>query len=88
MGAAILITLGVLFLLDTNWIISFDKTWPVLLLVIGGFTFFCRTASTANHIDPYPASAPMNAAQPNTWNPAPPPPPPAPSAQQNPEVKP
>jgi hypothetical protein len=91
MGAAILITLGVLFLLDTNWIISFDKSWPVLLLVIGGFIFLCRTASTENHIEPYRSSAPMNAAppaQPNTWSPAPPPPPQASSAQPNPEVKP
>ena len=91
-GAAILVTLGVLFLLDANWIIPFDKSWPVLLLVIGGFIFFCRTASTENHVEPYRASAvPVNAvppAQAATWNPPPPPPPPASSAQANPEVKP
>ena len=90
-GAAILITLGVLFLLDANWIIPFDKSWPVLLLVIGGFIFICRTASIENHIDPYQVPTSMQAippGQPNTWNPAPPPPPPASSAQANPEVKP
>ncbi|HEX5434065.1 MAG TPA: DUF5668 domain-containing protein [Candidatus Angelobacter sp.] len=86
-GAAFLITLGVLFLLDQNWIISFDKSWPILLLVIGGMIFFCRTASTENHIEPYRSTVPMNPAppQPNTWNP--PPPPPASSVQPNPEVK-
>lgn len=86
-GAAILVTLGVLFLLDVNWIISFEKSWPILLLVVGGMIFFCRTAPTENHIEPYCSSA-MNVVtpQPATWNP-PPPPPPAPSAQTNPEVK-
>lgn len=88
-GAAFLITLGVLFLLDQNWIISFDKSWPILLLVTGGMIFFCRTASTENHIEPY-RSAAVNVApaQPATWNPPPPPPPAASSAQANPEVKP
>ena len=88
-GAAFLITLGVLFLLDQNWIISFDKSWPILLLVMGGMIFFCRTASTENHVEPYRSSA-MNVVTPQspTWNAPPPPPPPASSAQPNPEVKP
>ncbi|HET9182189.1 MAG TPA: hypothetical protein VFP59_08665 [Candidatus Angelobacter sp.] len=91
-GAAFLITLGVLFLLDQNWIISFDKSWPILLLVMGGMIFLSRSASTENHIERYyRAPAPMNApppAQPNSWNPPPPPPAPVSSAQPNPEVKP
>lgn len=89
-GAAFLITLGVLFLLDQNWIISFDKSWPILLLVMGGMIFFCRTAPTENHIEPYRSAAPVHVAAPQqtTWNPPPPPPPSsASSAQPNPEVK-
>lgn len=34
-GPAVLVTLGVLFLLETQDIISFGRTWPVLLVVIG-----------------------------------------------------
>lgn len=89
-AAVFLITLGVLFLLDQNWIIAFDKSWPILLLVTGGMIFFCRTAPTENHIEPYRSSA-MNVVTPQppaAWNPPPPPPPAASSAQANPEVKP
>jgi cell wall-active antibiotic response 4TMS protein YvqF len=97
MGAGILVTLGVLFLLDTNGIIWFGQSWPVLLLVIGAFIFLTHSASTENHIDPYAARAAMNA-PPATWTRNPPPPPaawtdnpPAPPAatpEQNSQVKP
>lgn len=60
MGAAVLITLGVLFLLDSNRIVRFDQTWPVLLLVIGTLIFFSRTASTENHVQPYMTPVAMN----------------------------
>jgi hypothetical protein len=74
MGAGILVTLGILFLLDTNRILEFSQTWPVLLLVIGAFIFLSHSASTENHVDPYPAPATMNV-PPAAWtnNPAPPP---------------
>jgi Domain of unknown function (DUF5668) len=53
MGAAVLITLGVLFLLQEFWIIRFDQSWPVLLLVIGGMMLLSRTASAEGHAQPY-----------------------------------
>lgn len=53
MGAAVLITLGVLFLLQEFWIIRFDQSWPVLLLVIGVMMLLGRTASAEGHTQPY-----------------------------------
>jgi Domain of unknown function (DUF5668) len=44
MGPAILVTLGALFLLDQQGIISFDITWPVLLIVIGVLVFATHRA--------------------------------------------
>jgi hypothetical protein len=52
MGAAILITLGVLFLLDNYGAIPFHETIPVLLLVIGGVLLISRTGSTEGHVQP------------------------------------
>lgn len=60
MGAAVLVTLGVLFLLDSNGIVWFRQSWPVLLLVIGIVIFFGRTGSTENHVQPYWAQAPSS----------------------------
>jgi len=52
MGAAVLITLGVLFLLQSYSVIQFDQSFPVLLLVIGGVLLVSRTGSTEGHIQP------------------------------------
>jgi hypothetical protein len=54
MGPAILITLGVLFLLSEMWIVPFDDSWPALLIVIGLFMYLGRSASTEGHIEPSP----------------------------------
>ena len=35
MGPAVLVTLGLLFLLGNMTDYSFDRTWPILLIVIG-----------------------------------------------------
>lgn len=58
MGAAVLITLGVLFLLQEFWVIRFDQSWPVLLLVIGVMMLLGRTASAEGHMQPYWMSGP------------------------------
>lgn len=52
MWPAILITLGVLFLLDQSRgeYFSFHYTWPVILLVIGAVKLAESMASTAGHI--------------------------------------
>ena len=52
MGAAVLITLGVLFLMESYNVISFDRSFPVLLLVIGCVLLVSRTGSIEGHIQP------------------------------------
>ena len=50
----ILITLGVLFLLDNIGVrgFEFQHTWPVILLVIGAVKLLQTNAPTDNHISP------------------------------------
>ena len=96
MGAAVLITLGVLFLLESYDVIPFDRSLPVLLLVIGSVLLVSRTGSTEGHIQPgwTQGTIAQPPAQPwPTTTTAPPPPPsqpwasgpdnPPPSADQN-----
>jgi LiaI-LiaF-like transmembrane region len=53
MGPAVLITLGVLFLLDqithVRWL-DFSSTWPAFLIVIGLVMFLEHNASPAGHV--------------------------------------
>ena len=49
MGPAMLVTLGVLFLLDAFGQIRFHYTWPVILIVIGLVTVLTSSASLAGH---------------------------------------
>ena len=79
MGAAILITLGVLFLLHNYGIVRINESGPVLLLVVGGVLMVARIGSTEGHVQPgwiqYPSApaAPV-VQQPLTTSPTPPPP--------------
>ena len=54
MGPAVLITIGVLFLLDqlsnSHWLKFWDSTWPALLIVIGLVMFLQHNASVAGHV--------------------------------------
>jgi hypothetical protein len=80
MGAAVLITLGVLFLMDSYDIIRFDQGLPALLLVIGGVLLVARTGSTEGHIQPGWIAGPVAQPPVQPWTPtttAPPPPPPS-----------
>jgi hypothetical protein len=52
MGAAMLVTLGVLFLLSTMAHIRFHNTFPVILIVLGVMLFLRSSGSTAGHISP------------------------------------
>ena len=54
MGPAVLVTLGLLFLLDTQGAKSFGHTWPLLLVVIGLIKVWQGTASTEGHVDQRP----------------------------------
>jgi Domain of unknown function (DUF5668) len=61
MGPAVLITLGVLFLLDQvthiSWL-DFGSTWPAFLIVIGLVMFLEHNASVAGHIPRQYGAAP------------------------------
>ena len=75
MGPAMLITLGILFLLDSVSRVGFGRTWPAILLVIGVVKLMQGNASNAGHIGPPPGSSGF---PPNT-----PPPPAAQSTVQS-----
>jgi Domain of unknown function (DUF5668) len=64
-GGAILVTLGILFLLDNYGFLYFDDSWPVLLIVIGLLSFAARSASTEGHIQ---AGWPDNQVPPPGYN--------------------
>lgn len=74
MGPAILITIGVLFFIGqySDWRYTFDRTWPVILIVIGVVKLLSDTVSAEGHIDPNTAWQNPPTSQ------APPPPPPQP----------
>jgi hypothetical protein len=54
MGPAILVTLGVLFLLDNISRFEFHRTWPAILLVIGVVKLVQSNASYGGHVGPLP----------------------------------
>ena len=58
MGPAMLVTLGVLFLLDNISNVDFGKTWPAILLVIGVVKLVQSNASYSGHVGPLPPGAP------------------------------
>jgi len=59
MGPAILITLGILFLLHQvhGGRFDFGNTWPVILVVIGLLLLASSMAPREGHIDPSPTIA-------------------------------
>jgi hypothetical protein len=76
MGPAILVTIGVLLLLDSTSRVGFDKTWPAILLVIGVVKLIQSNSSYDGHIGPLPPGTGMP--------PSPPPPPPVTEAPSQP----
>jgi hypothetical protein len=58
MGPAVLVTLGVLFLLDSVSRVGFHRTWPALLLVIGVVRLMQSNASAEGHVGPPPPGIP------------------------------
>jgi hypothetical protein len=56
-GPAMLITLGVLFLLDSVSRIGFGRTWPAILLVIGVVKLVQSNSSNAGHVGPLPSGS-------------------------------
>ena len=54
MGPAVLITIGILFLLDHLGILSFGRGIPVLLIVIGLIQVAQRSIPATGHVQPAP----------------------------------
>jgi Domain of unknown function (DUF5668)/B-box zinc finger len=72
-GPAVIFTIGMLFLLSSLNVAGLNKTWPVLILLIGGIKLLQSSASTEGHVQPQPVFPP--AIMPPT------PPPPMPAAE-------
>jgi hypothetical protein len=51
MGPAVLVTIGLLLLLEQMDVIGFHRTWPLLLVVIGLVKVLQGNASTVGHVD-------------------------------------
>jgi len=93
MGAAILITLGVIFLIDSYHMARGGRAFPILLLVIGCMLMLQRTGSTEGHVNPgwTAGQIPPPPAPPQQWTAGAvqaPPPPPTPPDPNDPQVKP
>jgi hypothetical protein len=61
MGPVVLVTLGVLFMLNEFDVASFHRTWPILLIVIGLVKVLIGNRNTAGPVDVMapPASTPL-----------------------------
>jgi hypothetical protein len=68
MGAAVLITIGVIALADQLNIFRGGKLAPLLLIVIGAVLLLARTAPTEGHIPPW-GTAPQPAQNPDAQDP-------------------
>src|SRR6266404_5468418 len=83
MGPAMMMTIGSLFLLENLHVANFGRTWPVILLVVGGVKLLQGSASTADHV---PSSGPGASSPGGGPIPPVPPVPPAPPAVPTGEV--
>lgn len=52
MGPAVLVTLGVLFLLGNTYSYGFERTWPILLIVIGAIKVVRYVVPDEGHFNP------------------------------------
>lgn len=71
LGPIVLVTLGVLFLMDQYSMYGFSRTWPVLLIVIGIAKLVQWNAPTTGHVSQITPGPPPSA--PNPGGGAPPP---------------
>ena len=71
MGPAIIITIGVLFLLDQirGGYLSFGNTFPVILIVIGAISLASNLASAEGHNSGYVPPAPPMGVPPSPQSP-------------------
>jgi Domain of unknown function (DUF5668)/B-box zinc finger len=59
LGPVVVFTIGLLFLLQSLNVVSFERTWPAILLVIGVVKLLQSNASSAGHIGPLPPAPPV-----------------------------
>jgi hypothetical protein len=71
MGPAMVLTTGILFMMDSLHIANLDRTWPAWILVVGIVKLLQSSASSEGHVGPLPGAPPAA-------GPMPPPPPPPP----------
>jgi len=69
MGPAMLVTIGMLFLLQSLNVADFDRTWPAILLVVGVVKLLQSNASAAGHIDRLAPAPPAVAPPPSSSDP-------------------
>jgi hypothetical protein len=56
MGPSMLLTIGILFLLENLNVVYFGRTWPVILLVVGAVKLLQGSASVEGHVPSLAAS--------------------------------
>ncbi len=74
MGPAMVLTTGILFLLDSLNVAEIDRTWPAWILVVGIVKLVQSSASSAGRVGPLPPAPPPAAppaAPPPSSNPGP-----------------
>jgi len=81
MGPAMVLTTGVLLLLQTATPFGIDRTFPAWILVVGIVMLLQNTASSAGHVGPLPPGPPPGSSAPPTQ-----PPPPTPTEGSSGEV--
>jgi hypothetical protein len=67
MGPAILVTLGILFLLDNTSRVGISRTWPAIVLVVGVIKLIQGNASWAGHVGSLPPNAPPGSVPPSNF---------------------
>ena len=77
MGPAMVLTTGILFLLQSLDIAEIDRTWPAWILVVGVVKLVQSSASSTGHVGPLPGAPPA-------VGPMPPPPTPPPTSNPGP----
>ena len=83
MGPVMMMTIGFLFLLRNMHVANLGRTWPIILLVVGGVKLLQGSASTAEHIPSSgPGAIPGGGSVPPT-PPVPPAPPVPPTGEVN-----
>ncbi len=61
MGPAMVLTTGILFLLQSTGVADVSRTWPAWLLVVGIVKLIQSSASSAGHVSPLPPAPPAAA---------------------------